>query len=72
MNDNASETVETDRSAPISRQSLHDELVQRLRSMVIEGDLTPGSRVPERVLCERFAVSRTPLREAMKVLASDT
>ncbi len=71
MNDNASETVETDRSAPISRQSLHDELVQRLRSMVIEGDLTPGSRVPERVLCERFAVSRTPLREAMKVLASE-
>jgi DNA-binding GntR family transcriptional regulator len=47
---------------PIARASLHDELVARLRDLVVEGELTPGMRVPERALCERFGVSRTPLR----------
>ncbi len=51
--------------------SLHIELLDALRELVNRGDLTPGSRVPERVLCQRFAVSRTPLREALKVLASE-
>lgn len=56
---------------PIERQPLHDQLVARLRDLIIEGDLAPGQRVSERELCERFAVSRTPLREALKVLAAD-
>ncbi len=56
---------------PIERQSLHDQLVARLRDLIIEGDLAPGDRVPERELCERIGVSRTPLREAFKVLAAD-
>lgn len=56
---------------PIIRRTLHDELLQRLRQMIIDGDLVPGEKVPEKKLCERFAVSRTPLREALKVLAND-
>lgn len=59
------------RGAPISRATLHDELVGRLRDLIVEGDLAPGVKVPERQLCERFGVSRTPLREALKVLASE-
>lgn len=59
------------KSAAIVRRSLHDELVERLRDMVTDGELKPGDKVPERVLCERFGVSRTPLREALKVLASE-
>ena len=55
-------------AAPVS---LHDELVERLRELIVESELEPGARVPERELCERFAVSRTPLREALKVLASE-
>lgn len=55
----------------IHRQSLHDELVQRLRDMIVHGELHPGQRVAEKALCERFGVSRTPLREALKVLASE-
>jgi DNA-binding GntR family transcriptional regulator len=39
--------------------------------MVLEGVLTPGEKVPERTLCEKLGVSRTPMREALKVLAAD-
>lgn len=59
------------RDARIARRSLHDEVVERLRDMIVEGELLPGARVPERQLCERFAISRTPLREALKVLAKE-
>jgi DNA-binding GntR family transcriptional regulator len=51
--------------------SLHGEVLERLRDFIVEGNLSPGARVPERMLCERFGVSRTPLREALKVLASE-
>lgn len=55
----------------ISRQSLHVELVERLRDLIVDGTLVAGEKIPERELCERFGVSRTPMREALKVLASD-
>ncbi|MGB3245729.1 MAG: GntR family transcriptional regulator [Sulfitobacter sp.] len=55
----------------ITRKSLHSELVERLQPLIIGGELAPGSKVPEKLLCARFGVSRTPLREALKVLASD-
>lgn len=56
-------------TAPVVLQSLHDELVTRLRQAIVDGTLAPGAKVPERALCEQLAVSRTPLREALKVLA---
>jgi DNA-binding GntR family transcriptional regulator len=55
----------------ISRQSLHGEIVTRLRDMIIEGDLQPGQRIPENQIGEELGVSRTPLREALKFLASE-
>ena len=55
----------------ITRTSLHHELVGRLQTLIINSDLEPGSKVPEKLLCDQFGVSRTPLREALKVLASD-
>ena len=55
----------------IPRRSLHDELAEQLRNLIVEGVLEPGTKVPERDLCEQFGVSRTPLREALKVLAAD-
>ena len=60
-----------DRVSSIIRPSLHQELTDRLRSMIVEGVLAAGEKVPERELCERMGVSRTPMREALKVLASD-
>ena len=52
-------------------ESLHDEVLIRLRDRIVEGRLVPGARVPERELCVEFGVSRTPLREALKVLAAE-
>jgi DNA-binding GntR family transcriptional regulator len=51
--------------------SLHDEILTRLRDHIVEGKIPDGSRVPERQLCEMLAISRTPLREALKVLAAE-
>jgi len=51
--------------------SLHDDLLGQLRDYIVEGDLAPGARIPERELCGKFDVSRTPLREALKVLAAE-
>ncbi|HEY0835913.1 MAG TPA: GntR family transcriptional regulator [Azospirillum sp.] len=55
----------------IVRASLHEEVVGRLREMIVEGELPPGERLNERELCALFGISRTPLREALKVLASE-
>ena len=59
-------------SQTIIRKSLHHELVDRLQTLIINSELKPGARVPEKELCDQFGVSRTPLREALKVLASVT
>lgn len=58
-------------SETITRSSLHTELLERLRRLIVEGSLLPGTKIPERELCERYGVSRTPMREALKVLAVD-
>jgi DNA-binding GntR family transcriptional regulator len=52
-------------------QSLHDEILTRLRDHIVEGNIAGGGRVPERQLCEMLGISRTPLREALKVLAAE-
>jgi DNA-binding GntR family transcriptional regulator len=58
-------------TAKISRRALHDELAQLIRAMIIGGELSPGQRINEQALCARFLVSRTPLREALKVLSAE-
>ena len=55
----------------LPRPLLHAELLDGIRTMINQGELTPGAKVPERALCLRFGVSRTPLREALKVLAAE-
>lgn len=56
---------------PIVRRTLHDEVAESLRNMIVENELTPGERIDEKRLCALFGISRTPLREALKVLASE-
>lgn len=52
-------------------QSLHDRLTSELRDMIVEGAYARGHRLVEADLCRKFGVSRTPLREALKVLAGE-
>lgn len=58
-------------STPIKRRSLHEEIVERIRDMILTGELPSGARISEQTLCARFGVSRTPLREALKLLSSE-
>ncbi|ATA54500.1 MULTISPECIES: GntR family transcriptional regulator [Variovorax] len=51
--------------------SLHDEVAATLREQIFDGTLSPGSFVDEVALCERLSISRTPLREALKVLTAE-
>ncbi len=53
------------------RTTLHEELVGRLRDMIFSGELKGGDRVPEQKLCDMLGISRTPLREALKVLGNE-
>ena len=51
--------------------SLHDEVADGLRARIFDGALAPGSFIDEVALCAELAISRTPLREALKVLAAE-
>ena len=55
----------------ITRRTLHDEVLERVRDMIIEGQLAPGQRINEGLVGAQLGVSRTPLREAIKTLASE-
>ncbi|MGL6110267.1 MAG: GntR family transcriptional regulator [Rubrivivax sp.] len=55
----------------IPRQVLHQEVATRLRQRIVEGQIAPGAKLNERELSEQLQVSRTPLREAIKMLAAE-
>ena len=56
---------------PLRQSSLHEEVATRLRNMVFERQLAPGQWVDEMALAREWQISRTPLREALKVLAAE-
>lgn len=66
MHDTATNTVA--QAGPVN---LHDHVIASVRAMVLHGELVAGRRVPESMLCQRLGISRTPLREALKVLAAE-
>ena len=54
----------------LRRASLHERAVERLRKLIIGGELAQGTELVEAELCALIGVSRTPLREALKLLAA--
>lgn len=58
-------------SERITSQALYMQVADRLREQIYQGELAPGDAIDEMALCERFGISRTPLREALKVLSSE-
>jgi DNA-binding GntR family transcriptional regulator len=55
----------------IPRAALHEQVAHRLRQMLVENRIAPGAKLNERELAELLQVSRTPLREAIKMLAAE-
>ena len=57
--------------APIKSTRIYEEIVRQIKTMIAEGRLTSGDRLPpERELAEKFLVSRTSVREALRALES--
>ncbi|SDM70865.1 FadR/GntR family transcriptional regulator [Actinacidiphila guanduensis] len=55
--------------SPVTDRRISALIVDQVRSLIHEGKLTPGDRLPpEREMCERFGVSRVTVREALRVL----
>ncbi len=81
----SSQTPASDRSAPAEgsaasasaeapaapSQSLHQNAANTLREWIFAGELVPGSFLDEIALCDQLKISRTPLREALKVLTAE-
>ncbi len=63
--------ADADAVAPIRRGSLHEEVAARVRDMIVDGRLAAGAPIAELDLARQLGISRTPLREALKVLASE-
>jgi DNA-binding GntR family transcriptional regulator len=61
--------VETPRS--LSPRALYQDVAERLRQQIFARELEPGSWIDELKLCADYGISRTPLREALKVLAAE-
>jgi DNA-binding GntR family transcriptional regulator len=53
----------------LSRRALYQDVAERLREQIFARALEPGSWIDEMKLCAEYGISRTPLREALKVLA---
>jgi DNA-binding GntR family transcriptional regulator len=54
----------------IKHKSLVEQIVQGLEKKILEGDLKPGQRIIESSLCQTLGVSRSPVREAFRILES--
>lgn len=64
-------TSDTDTLPGDTGASLHMQLVDGIRDRILQGEIPAGSKLSEATLCRAYGVSRTPLREAVKALASE-
>ena len=56
-------------STPFAQRPLYEEVAEQLRQRIFGRQLEPGSWIDELKLCGELGISRTPMREALKVLA---
>ena len=56
---------------PLAHRALYEQVADRLRQRILARELEPGAWIDELRLCAELGISRTPLREALKVLASE-
>jgi len=55
----------------MTHKARHNDIAERIRLLILDGAFAAGERLSEKALCQRFDVSRTPIREALKALASE-
>jgi len=55
----------------IERSTVRNQAVEKLRTAILAGHLQPGQRLVERDLCDRLGVSRTSIREALRLLEGE-
>ena len=55
----------------LSPRALYEEVAELLRQRIFSRELEPGSWIDELKIAEEYGISRTPLREALKVLAAE-
>src|SRR3954468_13023467 len=58
-------------AATLTPRALYQEVAELLRQRIFKRELEPGSWIDEMKIAEEFGISRTPLREALKVLAAE-
>lgn len=56
---------------PIQQGALYEQVAERLRKRIYQQELAAGAAIDEKALCQTFGISRTPMREALKVLAAE-
>jgi DNA-binding GntR family transcriptional regulator len=55
----------------IQKKTLHEEIANNLRDMIMSGELREGDKIKENDLCDMMGISKTPLREALRVLSAE-
>lgn len=56
---------------PFAVPALYEQVAERLRTRIYAHELAPGAWIDEQALADEFGISRTPMREALKVLAAE-
>ena len=67
----ASQSTEPGRRRLIVKELIHEQILTHIRQDIISNRWEPGHRLSEPDLCREFGVSRTPMREALKVLETE-
>ena len=55
----------------LTPRALYEQVAEKLRLRIFEHELAPGDWIDELKIAEEYGISRTPLREALKVLAAE-
>ncbi|RTL15167.1 MAG: GntR family transcriptional regulator [Burkholderiales bacterium] len=58
-------------AAPLAATALYEQVADRLRQRILAREMEPGAWIDELKLCSELGISRTPMREALKVLAAE-
>src|SRR5947209_19247275 len=59
------------RLTPIESSSIAGLAYEQIRALILSGEMAPGARLSQLELAERLAISRTPVREALRRLAGE-